>query len=46
MGEISRNIYKNLYEHKRDISLNNLNNTLFRHIEKTDHDLISMQLRC
>ena len=37
IGEMSRNIYNPLYEHKRDIRLDNLD-TLFLHIYKTDHN--------
>ena len=38
IGEIARNLNKRLYEHKRDIRLDNSNNALFLHISKTKHN--------
>ena len=35
---MARNIHKHIYEYKRDIRLGNLNNALFSHISKTDHN--------
>ena len=32
------NIHKCIYEHQRAIRLSNLNNVLFLHISKTDHN--------
>ena len=38
IGETSRNAQKCKYEHRRNIRLGNLNNALFQHIYKTDHN--------
>ena len=38
IGETSRNIHKYVYEHRRDIRIGNLNNSLLQHISKSDHN--------
>ena len=39
IGETSRNLHGRLKEHKRDIRIGNLNNALFQHISKSNHNL-------
>ena len=38
IGETSRNLNVRLKEHKRDIRIGNLNNTLFLHISQSNHN--------
>ena len=38
IGEITRNIHKCIFDHKKDTRLGNINNALFLHISKTDHN--------
>ena len=37
-GETTKNLYKSIYEHKRNITLGNINDALFLHMSKTDHN--------
>ena len=37
IGKTSRNLHIRLKEHKRDISIGNLNNTLLQHISQSNH---------
>ena len=39
IGEMSRKLHTRSKEHKRDIRVGNLNNTLLQHISHSDHDL-------
>ena len=38
IGEYTINVHKYIYEHIRDIRSDNLNNAVFLHIPKTDHN--------
>lgn len=38
MGETGRSVKSRVSEHKRDIRLGNLNNALFVHLTKSDHN--------